>query len=118
MTTSRPKLARQAAQSQLDAYNAHDIDAFVACYHPEVELFDLESGERRGRGRDEMRETYGPLFAHHPDLHATVTTRSIVGNFAFDHELVVGLTDEPIQAMAIYEVDEAGLITRVWFVRD
>ena len=24
------------AQRQLDAYNARDLDAFVACYHPDV----------------------------------------------------------------------------------
>ena len=31
----------QAAQAQLDAYNARDIEAFLRPYHPEVELAHL-----------------------------------------------------------------------------
>lgn len=109
--------ARRAAQRQLDAYNAHDIDAFVACYHSDVEVFDLKSGALQMRGREQMKDAYGAMFERFPDVYASVTNRSVVGNVAFDHERVSGRGDEMLQVMAIYEVDDAELIRRVWFVR-
>lgn len=110
------EIARRAAQAQLDAYNAQDIDAFVACYTEGVEVFDLKTGERSGQGREWMRAAYAEMFARYPDCRAQVTTRSVVGNVVFDHELVTG-RGEPLIVMAIYEVDPDGLIARVWFVR-
>lgn len=110
--------ARRAAQRQLDAYNARDIAAFVAAFHPEVEAFDLKSGARRSVGRAQLRESYGELFERCPELHASVTSRAVVGNVSFDQEFVRGMGPELVHAMAIYEVDEDELITRVWFVVD
>ena len=108
--------ARRAAQRQLDAYNAHDIDAFVACYHPQVEIWDLKTNTMSASGTDQMRKTYGKMFKESPEVYAQVTSRSVVGNVAFDREFVTGRGDA-IQVMAIYEVDEDELITKVWFVR-
>lgn len=111
--------AARAAQRQLDAYNKRDADGFAACFHPEVRLFDLKSGELRGEpGRDALRATYGSVFERCPELHAEVTSRAVVGNTAFDREVVTGLKDHTVHAMAIYEVDADELITRVWFVID
>lgn len=109
-------IARTAAQRQLDAYNAHDIDAFVACYTDDVEVFDLPSGALRMKGRAALRESYGRMFATTPDLYAALVARSTVGRFSFDREVVTGRGDAPIHAMATYEVDDDGLISRVWFV--
>ena len=111
-------LARRAAQRQLDAYNAHDVEAFVACYSEDVELFDLKSSERTGPGHGQLRADYKSLFARSPNIHARVTTRTIVGNMVFDHEIVTGLGHNTpvLYAMAIYEVSEEGLIQRAWFV--
>jgi len=49
------------AQRQLDAYNAGDLDAFVACYHPDVVVW--EDGEVSVRGRTDFRARYEDLFA-------------------------------------------------------
>lgn len=115
-TSSR---AARAAQRQLDAYNNRDADAFAACFHPDVQLFDLKSGELRGDpGRDALRASYGAVFERCTELHAEVTSRAVVGNMAFDREVVTGLREQTVHAMAIYEVDEEELITRVWFVVD
>lgn len=112
------EIPRRAAQAQLDAYNAHDIDAFVACYAEDVVVYDLPSGEETGRGTAWMREVYGDLFERTPERHAAVTSRTVVGNFVFDHELVTGLgRPEPLIAMAIYQVGDDGLIAKVWFVK-
>lgn len=101
-------------QRQLEAYNAHDVDAFLATYSPEVELFAL-GGERQSQGLDAMRARYGQLFQDVPKLHCEVTRRIVQGNIVIDHEHLTGLPNGgSFDAIAIYEV-RRGRIRRVWF---
>jgi len=109
--------AERLAQAQLDAYNAHDIDGFLACYHEEVEIFDLHSGELRMVGRTAMRARYGPMFDSLPQLHAALINRIVVANTAVDHERVAGLApDTIVEAIATYQIED-GLIRRIWFAK-
>lgn len=103
------------AQRQLDAYNAHDLEAFVACYHPEVEVRDFPAGTLRFSGHAAMRDRYGPMFAQ-GTVHAALVGRVEEGAVVMDQEHVTGVGDEPLRAVAIYEV-EGEQIRRVWFVR-
>ena len=108
--------AAAAAQRQLDAYNAQDLDAFLACYATDCEALLLATGERRCRGHAEMRRIYGALFANNPRLECRLKSRSTMGRFVFDEEELQGYADGSTRrAMAIYEVDE-GLIRKIWFV--
>ena len=116
-TIDHEERARRAAQRQLDAYNAHDTESFAACYHPEVEIFDLKTGELTMSGRDALHQAYGEMFEAFPEVLARVTSRTVVGNVAFDRETVTGRGGEPLEVMAVYEVDGDELIRRVWFVR-
>lgn len=72
------------AQRQLDAYNASDLDAFVACYHPEVEV--LEGEQKTVTGRDQFRERYADLFSGARHFGAEVSQRLIEGPHCVDHE--------------------------------
>ena len=107
----------EAAQAQLDAYNARDIDAFVEAYHPDIELARLPSGEVFVRGHARLRELYGKLFASAPDLRCRLLNRVVHDRFVVDHEDVTGLPGrERVGAVAIYEVED-GLIRRGWFLK-
>lgn len=112
MSTPSPS---DLAQRQLDAYNAHDLEAFVACYHPEVEVRDFPAGTLRMQGMAPFRERYAQVLAK-PGLRADVVKRVALGQVVIDEERVVGLRDGVFEAVAIYEV-EGALIRRVWFVR-
>lgn len=104
------------AQRQLDAYNAHDLEAFVACYTDDVEVRDLRAGTLLMQGREAMRARYGPMFQR-PTLHAALMNRTVMGDdVAIDEERVRGLRDDEVHAVAIYE-RRGDLIARVWFVR-
>lgn len=116
MTTAQR--TRLAAQRQLDAYNTHDIDAFAACYTEDVQWFNLRTGELLGQGRATLHADYGAMFTAWPNVHATLTSRSVVGPVAFDREVVTGRGADPLHAMAVYDVNEHGLIAKVWFVID
>jgi hypothetical protein len=49
-----------------------------------------------------------------PALRAEILQRIVIGNKVIDHERISGLAEQPIEAVAVYEVAD-GLIDRVWF---
>jgi len=103
-------------QRQLDAYNRHDLEAFLATYAPTVRVYD-HPDQLQYTGVAQMRKVYGDFFSAAPKVRATVLKRITQGNHVIDHEHVSGLPDgTEIQAVAIYEVRN-GRIETVWFIR-
>ena len=100
-------------QRQLEAYNKRDLEAFVACYTPDVQLYRMPAKDPTTTGHDAMREVYRQRFAS-PNLHAEILSRMVMGNKVIDHERIVGIRETAIEAAAVYEVD-ASLIRAVWF---
>jgi len=101
---------------QLDAYNARDIDAFMACWADEAQLFEHPSTVL-ARGAAEIRERHIARFTE-PDLRGHLVRRIVLGDKVVDHELVTrNFPDGPgrIEVVAIYQV-ERGRITAAWFV--
>jgi hypothetical protein len=86
----------------LVALNAHDVDAFVACYADDA---TIENGhdEIFVRGRDELRARYGPMFEQLPDVRVEALTRTNVGEFVVQAEVVTG-RGEPEGHVAVYLV--------------
>ncbi len=102
-------------QAQLDAYNAKDIDALMATYAPDAEQFALH-GERMASGHDEIRPRYLARFEE-PNLHARLLSRSVLGNFVTDLELVTRDFPEgpgTLEMLCVYEVID-GRIRRASF---
>lgn len=111
-------LAEQAASMQLAAYNARDIETFLQCYSEDIELLDLKTGEIFCAGLIEMRAIYGAMFNRCPDLHCTLIKRIVCGDIAIDEEHVTGqIPGRVTHATAIYQVNDAGLIVKAWFIR-
>ena len=101
-------------QQQLDAYNARDLDAFLAPYSESVEVYTFP-GERMLSGKREMRNRYETWFEQNPLLHCELVNRMVVGNIAVDHERVTGLEGERgWEGLAVYQV-ENGKIAKVYF---
>ncbi|MBJ93214.1 MAG: steroid delta-isomerase [Rickettsiales bacterium] len=71
------------AARQLAAYNAADLDAFVACYHEDVQVMDGE--EQTLRGRQAFRERYRELFEDW-SFGAEVEQRLQLGVHCIDYE--------------------------------
>jgi hypothetical protein len=105
-----------AVERQVRAYNAHDVDEFVACYAEGVVIEDAE-GNVLMNGRDDMRESYGRRFAEFPSLHAEIVARIRVGSYVVDEERVTGGPGGDVHAVAIYRLDSDGSIDRVRFLR-
>lgn len=101
-------------QKQLDAYNARDIEGFLATYTNDIKLYNFPNTLRTD-GLAAMREGYSDYFASTPDLHANISNRIVIGNTVIDKEEVTA-NGNTFTAVAIYEV-ENGKITKVTFVR-
>jgi putative hydrolase of HD superfamily len=102
-------------QAQLDAFNAKDIDALMRAYAPDAEQFSLH-GERLATGHEEIRPRYVARFAE-PDLHARLLSRTVMGKFVTDLELITRNFPEGVgtlEMLCIYEVEE-GRIRRASF---
>ena len=101
-------------QRQLNAYNARDLDAFLATYADSVTLYDFPN-QLVMEGTSEMRSRYRALFEEVPNLYAQIKNRIVLGNKVIDQEYVrVG--ERYVEAVAVYEV-AGGKIARVTFVR-
>ncbi|SHH42173.1 nuclear transport factor 2 family protein [Winogradskyella jejuensis] len=104
----------EIVQQQLDAYNARDIDAFMATYSNNIKLYNFPN-ELRTEGQEAMKNSYKGFFENTPDLNCKILKRIVTGNKVIDHELVTA-NGNTFRAVAIYEV-ENGLISKVTFVR-
>jgi hypothetical protein len=97
-------------QQQLDAFNAHDLDGFIACYASDV-VVRHGDGREILKGHDGMRGFYGP-FINDPKLHAEVVNRLHSGDWIVDEEHTVW-TGGDVQALVAYEVRDGLIHTMV-----
>jgi putative hydrolase of HD superfamily len=107
---------QKVIQRQLDAYNARDIEAFMAVWSEGAQYFEHPS-KLVANGAAEIRERHITRFKE-PDLHGRLIHRAVVGNKVVDQEIVTrSFPDGPgqIDVIAIYEV-ERGKIANAWFI--
>lgn len=103
-------------QRQLDAYNARDVDALLATYAEDAQMFEHPS-KLLATGAAALRERFIARFQE-PNLHATLLSRIAMGPIVVDYEEVNRTFPEgkgKIRLLMIYEV-HAGRIARVWMI--
>lgn len=120
VTFSQDKITKNSsedlAQQQLNAYNARDIDAFLAPYAEDVELYTFPN-KLNTKGKSEMRKQYAQMFANTPDLHCELVNRIVNGNTVIDHERITGFSKgKAFEAVAVYKI-EGDKIKKVYFIR-
>jgi hypothetical protein len=101
-------------QRQLDAYNAHDLERFVAEYTDDVRVFRPPATEPVLEGKVAFAAHYAKNRFNLPGLHAEVVNRMVAGDKVVDHEHITGLQPGVLEAIAVYEVVQ-GRIRTVWF---
>ena len=114
-TTAAPPLSPEAiVQSQLDAYNRHDLEGFLSHYSDDAVLVSYPD-QITQTGKIEMRARYEKRFAT-PNLHAEIVKRIVFERFIIDHERIAAPpSKDVIEAIATYEVKN-GKIVRVTFL--
>ncbi len=113
--SDHPTDAEAVVKAQLDAYNARDIDAFMACWAENAQIF-AHPAQLLAEGAAAIRERHVARFRE-PDLFGRLVGRLSVGSMVVDREVVTRNFPEGkgrIDVIAIYEVAD-GRILKAWF---
>ncbi|MCX8957986.1 nuclear transport factor 2 family protein [Erwinia psidii] len=101
-------------KAQFAAYNAHDIDAFLSCFTDDFKGYRMPAESPSTTGKASLRAFYLNHRFNNPELRAELLSRIVLGNKVFDHELIYGLSPEPLESVAVFEVKD-NLIATAWF---
>jgi hypothetical protein len=108
--------AEAVVQRQLEAYNARDIDAFMALWSDDAQYFEHPS-KLLANGAAEIRQRHLVRFKE-PNLHGRLVKRMSVANRVVDKEIVTRTFPEgtgQVDVIAIYEVI-GSKIAKAWFI--
>ena len=111
-----PLDAGSVVQRQLEAYNAHDVEALLAIYDDGAKLFE-HPATLLAEGTAQLRERFVLRFQE-PNLHAELLKRMVMGNFVVDQERVTRTFPEgvgTVELIATYEVKDSRII-HAWFL--
>jgi len=102
-------------QRQLNAYNGHDLDAFMELYAEDVKIYNFPN-ELVLEGKDMMRQSY-KFLEDTPAMHCELLNRTVLGQTVIDHERVTFDIDKPpSDVIAIFKIKEDKIST-VHFIR-
>ncbi len=109
------KAAAATVDRQIAAYNAQDLEGFLATYADSVAVQNL-GDTITVEGKGALRKSTKDWFAQAPQARSEVIDRMVMGPFVVDHERLTGVPDgAPVEVIGIFEVRDS-LIRRVWFV--
>jgi hypothetical protein len=112
----QPSAAERVVRQQYDAYNRHDLEAFVAAHALDVRAY-LFPDSLLFTGRQALRERFGKLFAAAPQVHATVEARITHGDFVVWRETATGMPGGKTNTgIFVWEVHN-GQITKIMVIR-
>ena len=106
----------EVVAGQLEAYNARDIDSFMAFWAEDADIYS-HPDTLLAKGHDDIRARHVLRFQE-PDLHGHLLNRVVLGNHVIDTERVTrnfadGVGE--VDVVAIYDVVE-GRIAKAWFL--
>ena len=82
----------QIIQQQMEAFNAHDLDAFCAPCAAEIRV-ESADGQVLLDGDEEFRNWYGGHWSANPGLKSDLLDRISVGEWVIDENVVSGFAD-------------------------
>ena len=100
-------------QRQLEAYNARNLERFLAEYGEAVLVYRPPASEPAISGKKAFSEFYAKQRFNHAKLHAELLNRMVLGSTVIDHERISGVREQPFEVAVVYEVVN-GLIQCTW----
>ncbi len=107
--------AADVVSRQVEAYNAADLDGFLACYAASV-VIRSGDGVVLSEGLDAMRASYVEWFGSLPGLRAEIVGRRELGSWVVDEEHVTAQGLD-LRALVAYRVRD-DLIDQVVIMTD
>ena len=105
----------EVVEEQFVAYNARDLQRFMACFSDTVRAIRLPDMVTTLDGKAAYAAFYAKKRFAHEGLRAELVNRIAYGNKVIDHELIHGLGPDPIET-AIMFVIEDGLIATAFAI--
>ncbi len=102
----------EIVREQLDAYNARDIERFMACWHADSRFYEFPD-KLLAANVAEVRARHVARFTE-TNLRAVLLSRISVGNVVVDRERVTRMFDGregTVDVIAIYEVVDGKIMT-------
>lgn len=109
----------KTVDTQLQAYNSHDINNFLDCFDDNIECFDAQSGNLLFSGKNEMRKLYEKLFGN-KTLTCSIQNRITINNAVIDLEIITSKTDKKelsFKSVVIYEINSNNKISRFYTIK-
>ena len=120
-TAATPKVLSPGAtvQRQIERFNAHDLEGYLALFAEDLEVAELPASEWGTRNKAWLRGVYTERFRANPDLRASTEAQMVAGAFVIETERIRGRTRQvgPLDVVVVYQVKE-GKIVRMWELRD
>ena len=91
-------------QRQLEAYNARDLQRFLAEYSDDIQVFRPPAALPAIVGKKAFGEFYATQRFNHAGLHAELLSRMAFGNKVIDHERISGVREQPFEVAVVYAV--------------
>ena len=111
-----PDSAAEVVQRQMNAFNAHNLEALLATYAEDVKLYEFPD-RLTGTGRAWLRDYYAKVFSGDARTNRELLKRVATGEVVIDEVRWTGQPDgKSSVATGIYEVKD-GLIRSVRVVR-
>jgi ketosteroid isomerase-like protein len=83
MTSAAGSPGEQVVARLQAAMNAHDVDAFVACFTEDYDSVQPAHPDRAFRGREQVRANWSEIFAGVPDFRAELVRVAGAGDTAW-----------------------------------
>ncbi|MDQ1093628.1 hypothetical protein QE400_003041 [Xanthomonas sacchari] len=99
---------------QFEAYNRRDLSAFLACFAEDFVSYRMPAVSPSLQGKGALAAFYAEHRFNNPALRAELVSRTVLGQWVFDHERIHGLAAQALETMAVFEVRDA-LIRTAWF---
>lgn len=101
-------------QQQLNAYNAHNLEAFLMPYSDSVAIYNSR-GVLMMKGKKAMRESY-QFIQQVPGLYCRLLNRIESGNTIIDHEEIWmdARPGKPQYGVAMYTIDKGKIVSVVF----
>jgi hypothetical protein len=100
-------------QRQLEAYNARDLERFLAEYSQDVRVHRPPAAEPAIIGKEAFAAFYAAQRFNRAGLHAELVNRMVLGNKVIDHERISGVFEHDFEVAVVYEVVD-GVIQNTW----
>ena len=98
---------------QLEAYNARDLQRFLAEYGEDIRAYRPPAAAPTLAGKKAFGEFYATQRFNRIELRAELLGRMVLGRIVIDHERISGVSERPFEVAVVYEVVD-GLIQCTW----